>query len=111
MALRKRLWRALLRRIGCDAESFSTVLWPWCPKAFRRMKQRRGLRRAVAEYCRYLADRIGPEDAFCHTGMRFYNLINVGTAFIINRHDIKEGTPIYYRRSEHDGEIYEERLG
>jgi hypothetical protein len=25
MALRKRLWRALLRRIGCDAESFSTV--------------------------------------------------------------------------------------
>lgn len=110
MAMYEWLRRALLRRGSGNLGPLSTVLWPRCPKAFLRMKRERGLRRTVAEYLRYAADRIGYEDAFCLTGMRFYNLIRVGAAFTINRHDIKQGTPIWYRRSEYDGEIYERRL-
>jgi hypothetical protein len=113
LALHERLWRALLRRGGGYLESLSLVLWPWCPACFRQLRSKWGIRRTIAEYLRYIADRIGPEDAFCASGMGVYLLKGVGWVLMdkpISNRPRKEGARVWYRRSEYDGEIYDEAL-
>jgi len=64
----------------------------WAPKP--------GFRRSFAEILRYVADRIGPADAFTGTGMSIY-LVN-GRGWALDR-DGKKGVRVYNRRNEYDG--------
>jgi len=55
-------------------------------------------RRWFAERLRWIADRVGPEDAFHESGGSFQFQIGVGQV----HHNNMQGVPLYYRRSEYD---------
>ena len=78
-----------------------------------------GFRRGFAESLRWIADRIGPEDAFTkHSGLRFANQVGVGQVLYI-RPDEKatidkfgsadQGVELWYRVSAYKERGWEER--
>ena len=66
------------------------------------------LKRKFAEWMRKWADRIGPEDAFCATGIKFYYrnrigmVIDPGDGGVHPEKPGDIGVRLWYRRSDYD---------
>lgn len=78
-----------------------------------------GLRRGFAESLRWVADRIGPEDAFSSAGSRFAHRVGVGRVDYFDALskpprqeyllDKNKGVPLWYRVSDYKTRGWEER--
>lgn len=97
----------------------------WLKKLFRGESywlspyEQWGFRRGFAESMRWVADRIGPEDAFTkHSGLRFANRVPIGQVLYVDRwhgatveplegRDV--GVDLWYRVRDYKTRGWEER--
>lgn len=88
----------------------SNIVWTgltWTTmRAWWHMVREKGPRRGLAETLRWIADRIGHEDAFCGGGMSVYLVRSLG--WVVDPQG-RRGVPVWYRRDEYYSKAHYER--